>query len=195
MSLRIKRALSAIKHGAYSTNLLPGESTVEFEELHRQLIAEWNPNGAYEMAEIANLAHLLWRRQNLGVFRLAEFAQRRTRQIQDEVFSNMDATVSDQPQSSDSEKVATNNWGLAEAKARNELGELYPLVEAGEQATYENLKKELEILERLDARISRSVKNLLLARGAKSICRASISDDATEIPASKVACKTITSNI
>jgi hypothetical protein len=190
MSLRMKRALSAIKHGAYSTNLLPGESSVEFEELHRQLIAEWNPNGAYEMAEIANLAHLLWRRQNLGVFRLAAFAHRRTRQIQDEVFSSMDATESEQPQSSDLEKVASNKWGFAQAKARKELGELYPLVEAGEQATYENLMKELEILERLDARISRSLKNLLLARGAKSISAASTSDNAAESlpgPASKVA--------
>jgi hypothetical protein len=190
MSLRIKRALSAIKHGAYSTNLLPGESSVDFEELHRQLISEWNPNGAYEMAEIANLAHLLWRRQNLGILRLAEFAQRRTRQIHDEVFSNMDASESEQPQSSDLEKVVTKKWRFAEAKARKELGELYPLVEAGELATYENQMKELEILERLDARISRSLKNLLLARGAKSISAASTSDNAAESlpgPASKVA--------
>ena len=190
MSLRMKRALSAAKHGAFSTILLPGESSVEFEELHRQLISEWNPNGAYEKAEIGNLAHLVWRRQNLGTFRLAEFAQRRTRQIQDEVFSSIDAPESDQPQSSELEKVVTKKWRFAEAKARKELGELYPLVEAGEQATYENQMKELEILERLDARISRSLKNLLLARGAKSISAASTSDNAAESlpgPASEVA--------
>jgi|HubBroStandDraft_6_1064221.scaffolds.fasta_scaffold61018_3 hypothetical protein len=102
----------------------------------------------------------------------------------------MDAPEPDQPQSADLERVVTKKWRFAEAKARKELGELYPLVEAGEQATYENQMKELEILERLDARISRSLKNLLLARGAKSISAASTSGNTAESlpgPASKVA--------
>jgi hypothetical protein len=177
MSVRIKRALAAIRHGGYSTNLLPGESAADFEELHRQLISEWKPNGAYEKAEIANLAQALWRRQNLGVFRLAEYAQRRMRQIQDEVFSAIEAPQGDPPQSSELERAVTAKWRFAEAKGREELGDLYALVEAGAEATCESLTKELEILGRLDARISRSLKNLLLARGVKSVAAADSSDN------------------
>jgi len=42
------------------------------------------------------------------------------------------------------------------------------LIAVGDAATFDGLKKELDIDERLDAAISRCLKQLLLARGVKS---------------------------
>ena len=68
----------ALKHGAYSaTAVLPGESQAAFEKLHRDLIAELNPSGVLEDDIVADMARLVWRKQNLGTLRIAERAQNR----------------------------------------------------------------------------------------------------------------------
>ena len=67
----------ALKHGAYSaTAVLPGESRAAFEKLHRDLIDELNPSGVLEDEIIADMARLVWRKQNLGTLRIAERAQK-----------------------------------------------------------------------------------------------------------------------
>ena len=56
----------ALKHGAYSaTAILPGESQAEFEKLHRDIIAGWNPSGVLENDIVMTITRLLWRKQNL----------------------------------------------------------------------------------------------------------------------------------
>jgi hypothetical protein len=168
MPRNFKKGLSALKHGGYSTNVLPGESADEFEALHRELISEWRPSGAFEQDEVANLARLLWRRKNLGSFRLAELAQCRMRQIREAMVSAIDLPKS--AQSAEFEKSLDRNLRAAETKARKELGkELYVLAQAGEQATLEHLMKELAVQERLDGMIQRCFKNLMLAKGLKSM--------------------------
>jgi hypothetical protein len=68
----------ALKHGGYAaTGLLPGEDRVAFEKLHRDLIAELAPNGAMEDDIVATIARLVWRKQNLSTFRIAELARNR----------------------------------------------------------------------------------------------------------------------
>ena len=57
----------------------------------------------------------------------------------------------------------------AEDQAQKELGAAYEFITAGEAATLEGLMKELDIRDRLDAAGSRCLKQLLLARGVKSI--------------------------
>jgi hypothetical protein len=66
-----ERALT--KHAAYSTTaLLPGEDPAAFKKLHQGLIAELIPNGPLEEDIVGTIAQLVWRKQNVGTFRIAE---------------------------------------------------------------------------------------------------------------------------
>src|SRR5215475_14228801 len=85
MSVRFKKIHPALKHAGYSaTALLPGEDRTAFEKLHRALIAEFTPVGALEEDIVADLARLIWRKQNLATFRIAQLADARREQIKDE---------------------------------------------------------------------------------------------------------------
>ena len=82
MSFHVKKHHPALKHAGYSaTGILPGENPAEFEKLHRELIAEFNPNGALENDIVATMARLVWRKRNLETFRIAERARARCAQI------------------------------------------------------------------------------------------------------------------
>jgi len=68
----------ALKHGGYSgMAVLPGEDGSAFEKLHRDLITEFAPVGPMDEDIVATMARLLWRKQNLSTYRLAEWAQQR----------------------------------------------------------------------------------------------------------------------
>jgi hypothetical protein len=83
--MSIKKVHPALKHGGYAaTALLPGEDPVAFEKLHRDLIAELVPNGALEDDIVATIAHLVWRKQNLSTFRIAELARNRCARLRSE---------------------------------------------------------------------------------------------------------------
>ena len=168
MTVRIKKAHSALKHAGYSaTSILPGESEAEFTKLHADLVCEWTPNGALENEIVASMAHFLWRRKNLGTFRVAELAQRQMTKIRSAMVPEIGPPKSEQ--SVEFERTFTEKWDAAESEGRRELGELYALVEMGEEATLGRLMKELEVQDRLDAAIDRCIKRLLLVRGLKSM--------------------------
>jgi len=165
----------ALKHGAYSaTALLPGESPAEFAKLHLALLAEWMPTGALEEDIVADLTRLIWRKQNLVTFSLAEVARMQWADIRSVKFYE---TSPDAPKDS--------SWGALPAserdkvekfidatidQVREELGDTaFQLAACGDTATIECLLRELEIEERLDASIDKCLKRLLLVRGVKSI--------------------------
>ena len=150
----------ALKHGGYAaTGLLPGEDRVAFEKLHRNLIAELTPSGALEDDIVATMARLIWRKQNLGTFRIAELAQNRCESLISEKLGF----------DWEERKEATS---AAHDEVRKELGEAYELVEVGETATVERLLRDLDVEERLEARIEKCLKRLLVLRGLKSISTA-----------------------
>lgn len=169
MSLEIKKLPPALKHGAYSVmSVLPGESAAEFAKLHRELIAEWNPKGALECETVATMAHALWRKSNLPTLRIAKLAQERMAHIH----SAMVPDVGEDPasdQSRQAERTFIEKYRAAEEQGRQELGELYALVEMGEEATIDHLMRALQVEERLDAGIDRCIKRLLMVRGLKSM--------------------------
>ena len=68
--------------------------------------------------------------------------------------------------------VAREGYRAAEEQARQELGDVYKLIEIGEPATIDGLMKELDIKERLDGLIDRCLKRLLMVRGVKSLSSA-----------------------
>jgi hypothetical protein len=161
---------SAIKHGGFSaTTILPGESASEFEQQHREVIAELNLEGALENEIGLSLAHLLWRKKNLPIFSKAERARQRVNEIRDALLRSLNGALSKSDETDDFEEGFKKKWRAAESQAREELGESYDLVEMGEDATLEGLAKQLAIQERLDMAIDRCVRRLLFVRGLKSL--------------------------
>jgi hypothetical protein len=172
MLTRFNKAHLALKHAGYSaTALLPGEDSAAFEKLRRDLIAEFNPLGPLEEDIVADIARLTWRKQNLATFRIAELAKKRHQKIQYEKvpgvpllsFGDIDPAVE------------REGYRAAEEQVRQELGDIYKLIDIGEPATIEGLMKELDIKGRLDSLISKRLKQLLMVRGVKSLSPASSS--------------------
>ena len=184
MHTRVNRIPPALKHGAYSaTAVLPGESRAEFEKLHRDLIAELTPFGVLEDDIVADLARLVWRKQNLMTLRIAERARNCRSQIINE---NVDSTeyypmLPTLEVPADPVKRAAQ-MRAAEEQTGKELGAAYELITIGEAATLDGLTKELDIKERLDAGIARCLKQLLLVRGVKSVSAAPLSASPKHLP-------------
>ena len=167
MVARVKLTHPALKHGAYSSlAVLPGEDRAEFEKRHRQLIAEYSPSGPLEHHYVLELARLIWREENLSTFAVAKTAREpficaegsresysvRTRDLEEIQAAQCAATMK-----------------AEEEEARQQLGELYPLVAMGETATIPHLERELDLRERLNEMIAKCIKQLMLAKGLKSI--------------------------
>jgi hypothetical protein len=178
MAVRVKKHHPALKHAAYtSTGVLPGENPAEFDKLHRDLIDELGPNGALEKDIVATMARLVWRKKHLKTFRIAELARTRCAQINEKIPN--DRIDCDMPFLG---TVVTVDPAVREAavqaaddQARKELGDAYELVEIGEIATIDQLMKDLEVQDRLDAMIDKCLKRLLFLRGIKSISDATTS--------------------
>jgi hypothetical protein len=168
--LRTKKIHPALKHGGYSaTAILPGENRAEFEELYQDLIADLRPDGPLEDDVVAQLAFLLWRKQNLPIYRKAEIARRRCN-----VSVEPRGAYSERPP--DKEEIVAAECSAAvqacEQRARKEFGEAYELVAAGEIVTRSRLEEELKLEANLDAHIDRCLKRLLHVRGIKSLTTA-----------------------
>ena len=173
------RTPPALKHGAYSaTAILPGESQAEFKKLHRDTIAEFTPSGVLENDIVMTITRLLWRKQNLDTLHIAEHARRRCGESTNSgektiriLFQHPDPEKNEEQRRADEE-----NWRIeeekSEARIREKYGDDYKLVELGEATTFDGLRKELDIIERLDSAITRCLKQLLLVRGVKSISAA-----------------------
>ena len=174
---RVKKVRPALKHAGYSTiALLPGEDPAAFKKLHQDLIAELKPDGALEEDIAATIARLVWRKQNLKTFRIAEQTKMRWEKIRSEIVPSVSYPILDL---STGEKidpaVRARLLQTAEERARAELGAAYDFVEMDEKATVEQLKDDLEVQGALDATIDRCLKRLLFLRGLKSISTASAS--------------------
>jgi hypothetical protein len=161
----------ALKHGVYSgTSLLPGEDPDEFENLHKQLIAEFAPAGSLERDIVASLARFVWRKQNLSIYRLAGLAKQRIGAIHRELVPQIDhsvVTVTLDTRNPQKVKAAEK---AADAQAQKELGIFYELATLGEGATVGQLQNELSLIDKLDGMIDRCLKRLLMVRGFKSLC-------------------------
>jgi hypothetical protein len=176
VGVRVKKLYPALKHGGYSaTGLLPGEDRAAFEKLHRDLISERCPDGPLQKDTVFDIARLIWRKQNLGTFRIAEAARKRASAIESKMIPSTTPPPCDVPMfdlSSDwsppdpvDVEAATE---AAEAQARKELGESYTFVEMGELATPSQMLADLEVEERLNAMIDKLLKRLWILQASKS---------------------------
>ena len=162
----------ALKHGCYSSlSLLPTEDRAAFEKLHRDIACEFQPAGRSEEIIILNLARLIWRRENLAIYRMASHA----RGIHSSIYyrlgppSNIEMPLLGVEKETRSPEELRALRKEADEKALRELGSVLDLVEIGDVATPDELEKELVLIERLDGMIARCVKQLLLVRGVKSM--------------------------
>jgi hypothetical protein len=103
-------------------------------------------------------------------------------QIRDAIVSETEELKSDG--SVEFERTFIEKCHTAETQGRNELGELYALVEIGEEATIDGLMKELEVQERLDAMIDKCLKRLLFLKGLQSLTIESTSSPAPRLTGS-----------
>jgi hypothetical protein len=171
MSDQVNKLHPALKHAGYSaTAVLPGENRADFEKLHQDLIAEFNPVGAFEHGIVANMARLLWRKSNLATFRMPTLVQRRVFQILRK-HGGRDDRGEEGPE-----------WLAALEEARKELGDACDLIEIRDTATVQSLLADLKIEERLDAMIDKCLKRLLFVRGLKSLPAARSSAPAQPVP-------------
>jgi hypothetical protein len=169
-AVRLNKAHRALKHAGYSaTTLLPGESATAFQTLRGQVVSDLAPDGILMEETVATIAHLLWRRRNLGIFREAESVQRQVRELRAAMIQRIDHVSPKLGEVSEFQKTFLEKWGAAETQAREQFGDQYALVELGKAATIEGLLKDLEVQERLDALIDRNLKRLLLLKGLKSL--------------------------
>lgn len=169
----------ALKHGCYSgLTLLPTEDRAAFETLHRDLVAEYAPNGRSEEITIENVTRLTWRRENLAIYVCAQLA----REKRDAIYSRllpplkfeMPLIGRDEETRSPEELSALRKE--LEQRAQRELGSALELAEIGEVATYDHLEKELALIDRLDGMIVRQLKQFLLIRGVKSVSASACSE-------------------
>jgi len=165
VAVRFKKASPALKHGGYSaTGLLPGEDRAAFEKLHLELRAEYRPDGPLEEDTVGDIARLLWRKQNLQTFRIADTARKRYLAILSEMVPSTPRDDCTPPDPAEVEAA-----GDAEARARKELGEYYKFVGMWERATPVQMLADLDVEERLDAKIDKLFRRLVMLKTFKSL--------------------------
>jgi|HubBroStandDraft_6_1064221.scaffolds.fasta_scaffold264019_1 hypothetical protein len=175
----------ALKHGGYSgVTLLPGEDSAAFEKLHKDLITEYAPHGRHEEDIVASIAHLVWRKQNLSTYRLAEKAKNRYSAIYSSLVPSVDFRLSSFDNRAPEEVRAAQR--AAEEQARKELGKAWELAKMGEDATTDHLLIELSIVDRIEGIIDRCLKRLLFVRGLKSISSASSASTSSAAPPARI---------
>jgi hypothetical protein len=171
----------AFKHGAYSaTAVLPTESKAAFRKFHRQVRAELNPTGALQDEIVMTIASLYWRKKNLNTMSRPETVGRLLEKYGNLDFKNLPTILANgikqAVESFEGERNAFEEWV-------DELREEFDTWrELGEAGTLEGLNKELDVRERLDSEITRSLKQLLMVRGIKSISEPPASSSPKQIP-------------
>jgi hypothetical protein len=187
MRVRLNKIHPALKHGAYcATTLLPGEDAAAFEKLRRNLVTEFAPEGALEESIVTEMAHLIWRKQNLATFRIAALAQERRKEIVHEVVPSTSRMIRYDVDGRNCDDLE-EGYRATEERAKRELGDAHELIDVGEPATFDGLMEELGIRERLNEMISKCLKQLVLVRGIKSLPSASSSPSTRQISGSQKA--------
>ena len=163
MNKQIKKLPSALKHGGFAgTTILPGEDKAAFDKLHQDLIDEFAPQGPAELDIVMSIARLMWRKQNLRIYRLAGEARALFLKLLSEV---IEPETNPPP---GAETYAREDEHLEKIRQKMTRAE-WRLSELPDAVTIKDLLDELAIVERLDSMIDRNLKRLLMVRGVKSL--------------------------
>ncbi len=189
----------ALKHGAFSAaKILPGEDPKEFAKLLADVKAELRPSGPIEDEYVLSIACALWRKRRLAIFQKAAHARKlygpifehadkpgwdeeaaqlrhmmnKLKDFREVAQAQLEARDSIHEFESGVDKIADTVCELLD-KSRKEFEEedkvLYALAKMGDTATPEHLVKLLELEERLDATLERSIKRLMQFKSMKVV--------------------------
>jgi hypothetical protein len=180
---------SAIKHGAYRGKLLPGEDVAEFERLHRDIVAEFCPNGPVEEDIVLTIAKLIWRKNNLHKVRAAGRAWHRYNLIESRIRNELAKRLLgiNSLNKEFAPEVEKELRKAVDDEARDELGDDYKFIEAGEDQTFKEVISTFEVEARMDAMVDVCIKRLLHVRGLKSLSSSTSSAALLPRPADKKA--------
>jgi hypothetical protein len=173
-----KRIPPALKSGIYSLlTVLPTESRTKFRKFKKQRFAELAITGPLEEDIGDEIVGLEWRRKHLFTLGLAE----RARILRNSIYSKWLPQQWDFPDLAfqpESQKCSPEELEAlrrrADREIRSQLGAAIELVELGEIVTYESFEKELALLDRLYAMITRAYKKLSYVRAIKSMAPPSL---------------------
>jgi hypothetical protein len=180
MRAREKHISPAFKHGAYSaTALLPTESKAAFRKFHRQVRADLNPTGALQDEIVMTIGNLFWRKKNLNTMSRSVTVGRLLEKYGKLDFKNLPTILANGIKQAVESIEGANAFEEWVDELREEFDAWRELGEAG---TLEGLNKELDVRERLDSEITRSLKQLLMVRGIKSISEPPASSSPNQIP-------------
>jgi hypothetical protein len=153
-----KKIPSGFKHGGYSViGVLPGEDASAFQKLHRSLIIELSPQGSLEKMIVAEIARLSWRIDNLGTLRRAELENQGHPAVTNIVFEWIPR----------GERVKQGHANDADRSASERAAKEAPAPPP--PATFSDLTKELDAMEKLIAQREKCLKQLFMVRGLKSM--------------------------
>jgi hypothetical protein len=191
------RTFNAWKHGGYSNlDVLPGEDPKQFNLLHQSLIDEFAPSGPTECDVVLNLTKCMWRKSHLSIYAKAAAArkewdavfqggdldlqikaalQAEFDQLKAALKAEIDSGKEFDPKEFDPQWLETKK--LIKAFAIKNVKNKSDVREAGialrltieEQITPESLIEELELYDRLDARIDRLIKRIFQLKGMKQV--------------------------
>jgi hypothetical protein len=174
---RVKKLHPRLTHGCFSTKrLLPGEKEADFEKLHREVITELEPHGVLEKDIVETIAWLIWRKNNMGVFMLAEQCRRMRVEAIDDACRRRGVDpdgprpeVPLDPGEAEENAKRYEAVQAGEGEARKKIGpEKFEWIQS-ETATVHGLLTQVELEERLSASIGKHLKQLLMLRGVKSL--------------------------
>jgi hypothetical protein len=191
---RPERRPNALKHGVFSSNaLLSGENPKEFNKLVRSLTDEFELSGAFEEETVLTLANCIWRRRRLDMF----MERRRSRADYDallrlkkkisEETEDLDESYRNQLQT-DVQQAFSNVNSFTEGTIRDRLTPMFNLLGWDEESrtewigeamdvenlpdvTLEELQRELDLQDRLEAMIDRCVKRFVYIKTSKRMMR------------------------
>ncbi len=115
------------------------------------------------------MAMLIWRKQNLSTYRLAELAKQQYKAICAKYGPRFDLGMQFLLGKDErSEDQIRADAKAAEEEIRSALGDLLALVEMGDAVTIDQLLKDLALIDRINGMLDRCHKRLLTERGVKS---------------------------
>jgi hypothetical protein len=175
-----QRSRNAWKHGGYSNlGVLPGEKAQEFKRLHQSLIQEYEPSGPTERDAVLSLANCMWRKSRLTIYAQTAAASARVNDV-DPLQAALDAYKAarkarwdpDPPSAGEQEESREQQSIPEEEREDDPVKEEtleQQLAKLGTQITPEKLIEEIELADRLDARIDRLLKRLFQLKTAKQM--------------------------
>ena len=164
---------NALRHGAFSEVLiLPGEDPAAFEELKQRLFAEYNVSGCSEESTMTSIAKTMWQLQRLNVYEHVQFlrAQGSSSPYPGGLKNSISDVISKfMAERGLSDPDDTSAKAPAEEAPPKEKTTDERLLELGDFVSLGHLDKELEVENKLMAKLDRLLKRFFQIKAMKPL--------------------------